>query len=191
MIITVKTKGVKVKALEKNLISKDSKKSSYRIESSQLDDALYHIYLETGIWKVKVIIEDPNEVGAKKKTEIGYLEHITYNYLHILEDEKDVKKFLKAIDFKDENNILFDVYTVLTDKKFVEKFKFEYLNFSKNRIFSAAMREIYGEETLNKSQELKNSISVWSKNNCKEYDRSIKYNVFFKLLLKHTGYEYY
>lgn len=196
MIITIKSRGAKVKSLEQNLISEDSKKSSYRIKPSELSGALQQIYTETGIWKVKLIIEDKTEVGIKKETQLEYLEQLTSKHLHILEKEKDVKKFFKEIGFKDEGNILYNLYIVMTelDAEFVEKVKREGRG-SVASIYAKAFRMCYAlprnvEVSLEYSI-LIDSISSWMKKNCKEYKKNIGYNIFLKLLLKHTNHKVY
>lgn len=196
MIITIKSRGAKVKALENNLISEDSKKSSYRIKPSELSSALQQIYTETGIWKVKLIVEDKTEVGIKKETQLECLEQLTSKHLHILEKEKDIKKFFKAVGFKDEGNILYNLYVVMTelDAEFVEKVKKDGHG-SMASIYAKAFRMCYAlPKNVEVSPEysiLMNSIATWMKKNCKEYKKNIGYNIFLKLLLKHTGYKVY
>lgn len=196
MIVTIKSRGSKVKSLEKNLISEDSKKSSYRVRPEELSDVLQQIYKETGIWKVKLIIEDKSEVGIKKETQIELLEQLTSEYLHILENEKDIKKFFKAIGFKDEDNILFNLYVVMTelDQDFVEKVKKENHG-SVASIYAKAFRLCYAlprnVEASSEYRILMNSIASWMKKNLKDYKKNIGYNIFLKMLLKHTGKKYY
>lgn len=201
MIVVVKTRGNKVKSLEKKLISEDAKKSCYRIKDSDLIEVLQHIYLETGICKVKLVIEEPSDVGMKKETQLEYLERITSKNLYILEEDKDVKAFFKAIGFKDNSNILYNLYDAITkvEPDFVEKVK-ETNYGSLGSIYSAVFIELYPTvkkyySAINTSspeyKALQKSISTWMEKHCKERSKNIGYNVFLKLLLKHTGYKYY
>ena len=70
MIVTVKTKGAKIKALEQNLVSQGHKKSRYWIRDSELNEALRHIHDETGICKVKIELESKKS-GKKKKLNVN------------------------------------------------------------------------------------------------------------------------
>lgn len=201
MIVVVKTRGNKVKSLEKNLISEDAKKSCYRIKESDLIGVLQQIYLETGICKVKIVIEAPSDVGMKKETQLEYLERITSENLNILEKDKDVKAFFKAIGFKDNSNILYNVYDAITkiDSVFVEKVKEKNYG-SVGSIYSTVFIELYPTAKKYYSavnalspeyKALQKSISDWMNKYCKERTKNIGYNVFLKLLLKHTGNKYY
>lgn len=191
MIITVNTRGAKVKALETCLIEEDSKKSSYRIEPSNLNNSLKYIYQETGIWKVEVIVEDSSELGINKETvketAFQYLERITSKHLYILKKEKDVKKFLKAIGYKDGSDTLYEIYRVMVNEKNIKKIYDSYY-FGKRSVYRLVLNHFFDKEKI---ENLKEDIAVWCKKYCKERDRSINYTAFIKLLLKHTSHKYY
>lgn len=116
MIVKVKTEGKRIGELEDKLISRNGKKTFYKINPLELNIVIKAI-LDSGFEKFKIELEEDDELEIansihelKKMTYMEYLEWILEDEIKQLEKDKDIDKFFKSIKFEDKKGIIKSVY---------------------------------------------------------------------------------
>lgn len=188
MIITVKTNGKEIEALSGNCVKHTAKKSQFSINAKDLSTVLAIIYSE-GYTRTKIDMESQDKkelIGEfNTKSPMEYLEHILAKEIKNLEKDKNVLSFLKEIKFpKDSCQNVKVIYDTLVEKNI------ELKTTTKAHIYIYACREGFG----NGVEGLKDAIRKWVIKYYPDYiehmGKSVPYDVFLKLLLKHTGCKY-
>jgi len=191
MIIKVKANKI-VNGLE--LVTRDKKCTCYRVKPTELSKAIKTVYEQTGICKIKVIIEDSKEVlddesvtKKVKKNQQELLELIVGEKIKILTEEKNVKKFFEAVGFEDAGDIAYKIYVGITKCS-----EFEIKN--EHNIYMCVWKKVFPhcahrDDSL-EYLTLRASIKKWW--DTTEYTSLYKilpYNQFMNFLLRNTGYE--
>lgn len=198
MIVKIKT-NEPVDQLYNYLIEQNSKRSIYTVKPEDLTTFFKEVY-EAGILKCKIEIESDDYVSQEvpeKMDYMQYLEFILKDDLEKLETTKNVKKFLKKINFEDKDNIVATVYKELINADDMEVASFSAKTFHQTSgIYFNTLKKVYGEDIASIVQKsLSGNIKGWLEKNHPEYKKyitkAIPYTIFLKFLLKHTGYKYY